>query len=70
MNYDTLEGHGGMNDFDEGLHTNWRFEVDTIDIITKVSWTYDGRIPFKWSDWGDALEKIPDTNGRGVPFLR
>ena len=36
MNYDTLESHGGMNDIAEGLHTNWGFYFDLIDIITKV----------------------------------
>lgn len=37
MDYDTLEVHGGMNDFAEGLHTDWRFYVDSIDIITEAS---------------------------------
>ena len=47
MNYDTLEGHGGMDDFAQGLHTDWSFYVNSIDIITEASCTHDGCIPSK-----------------------
>lgn len=38
MNYDALEGLGGMHDTaEESLHANWCFYLDSTDISTEAS---------------------------------